>query len=186
MLHRCCRKKIQFYYWPFGQITSFKMTIWPLLKGVLVIHITDFRTLYFPTLSIIIQHPQVWTNLLHWCRKKTIWFKYWPFGQIRSFEYGLFTLEKELIALNVPCQHLIPAFNAWAACAQHNTQLYPWLPPTFLGMDDLTTESSFESQVTLVNDVLGLLFDMLSMGVCTTRHLQTSAWLLQELNVCST
>ena len=65
--------------------------------------------------------------------------------------------------------------NAWAACAQHNTQLYPRLPPTFLAMDDLTTESSFESQATWVNDVLGLLFDMLSMGVCTTRHLQTSA-----------
>ena len=28
-------------------------------------------------------------------------------------------------------------------------------------------------------------FDMLSMRVCTTRHRQTSGWLVQELNVCT-
>ena len=39
---------------------------------------------------------------------------------------------------------------------------------SFLGMDDLIIESSFDSQSTLVIDVLGLFVDMLSMGVCPT------------------
>ena len=47
-------------------------------------------------------------------------------------------------------------------------------------MDDLTTERSFDSFI----DVLGLYFDMLSMGVCT-RFWQTSGRLVQELNVCT-
>ena len=38
-------------------------------------------------------------------------------------------------------------------------------------MDDLTTERSFDSQAALVIDMLGLFFDTLSMGVCTTRRL---------------
>ena len=50
-------------------------------------------------------------------------------------------------------------------------------------MDDLTTERSFDSQATWVIDVLYLLFDMLSMGVCTTMHWQLSSRLVQELNV---
>ena len=52
-------------------------------------------------------------------------------------------------------------------------------------MDDLTTERTFDSRVTWVVDVLGLLLDMLSMGVCTIRHWQTSCRLIQELNVCT-
>ena len=52
-------------------------------------------------------------------------------------------------------------------------------------MDDLTTERSFDSQVVCVIGVLGLLFDLLSTGVCTTRHWQTSSRLVQELNVCT-
>ena len=32
---------------------------------------------------------------------------------------------------------------------------------------------------------LAYLFDMVSMGVCTTRHLQTSGRRVQELNVCT-
>ena len=39
------------------------------------------------------------------------------------------------------------------------------LPPSFLGAGDLTTERSFDSQATWVIDVLGLVFDMLSMGL---------------------
>ena len=35
-------------------------------------------------------------------------------------------------------------------------------------MDDPTTERSFDSPVTWVIDMLGLIFDMLSLGVCTT------------------
>ena len=33
--------------------------------------------------------------------------------------------------------------------------------------------------------MLGLFFDMLFMGICTTRHWQTSGRLVQELNVCT-
>ena len=51
-------------------------------------------------------------------------------------------------------------------------------------MDDLTTERSLDSQATRVVDVLGYFLDMLSKGVCTTRRWQTSARLVQELNVC--
>ena len=41
----------------------------------------------------------------------------------------------------------------------HNTRTHDdRLPPSFLGVDDLTTESSFDSQATWVIDVLGLLF----------------------------
>ena len=52
-------------------------------------------------------------------------------------------------------------------------------------MDDLTTESSFDSQFIWVFDVLGLFFDMLSMGVSTTSYWQASGRLVQELNVCT-
>ena len=48
-------------------------------------------------------------------------------------------------------------------------------------MDDLTTERRFDSEATCVTDVLGL-FGMISMGVCTARHWQTSVRLVQELN----
>ena len=48
-------------------------------------------------------------------------------------------------------------------------------------MDDLITERSFDSQAKLVIDVLGLLFVMLSMVVCTNKHWQTSGRLVQEL-----
>ena len=51
-------------------------------------------------------------------------------------------------------------------------------------MYDLTIDSSFDSQATLVVDVLRP-FLTLSMGVCTTRHSQTSGRLVQELNVCA-
>ena len=52
-------------------------------------------------------------------------------------------------------------------------------------MDDLTIEHSFDSQATWIIDVLGLFFDMLPIGVCTTGHLQTSGRLVQELNICT-
>ena len=50
---------------------------------------------------------------------------------------------------------------------------------------DHTTESYFDLQATWVINVFGLLSDMLSMGVCTTRHWQASGRLVQELNVCT-
>ena len=43
-------------------------------------------------------------------------------------------------------------------------------------------ESSFDSQATWVIDVFGIFLDMLSMGICTTRHWETSGRLVQELN----
>ena len=54
--------------------------------------------------------------------------------------------------------------------------------PGHVCMDNLTTGRSFDSHITWVIDVLGLFFDMSSMGVFTTRHCQTSGRLVQELN----
>ena len=42
---------------------------------------------------------------------------------------------------------------------------------------------SFDVQAIWVFEVLGLFFDMLSMGVCATRHWQMSGRLLQECDV---
>ena len=69
----------------------------------------------------------------------------------------------------------------------HNTRPPARLPPFSKGMDDLTTGRSFDSQATCtqVIDMIGSFFEMLSMGVCTTRHWQTSSRLVQELNVCT-
>ena len=46
-------------------------------------------------------------------------------------------------------------------------------------------KTCFDSQATRVIDVLGLFFDMLSIGVCTTRHWPTSGRLVQELSACT-
>ena len=55
----------------------------------------------------------------------------------------------------------------------HYTRLHARLPPSLLGRDArmTSTERSFGSQATWVFDVLDSFFDMLSMVVCTTRHL---------------
>ena len=50
----------------------------------------------------------------------------------------------------------------------HNTRPQPLLPPRHGCVDDLITVCSFDSQATWVIDVLGLIFDMLSMGACKT------------------
>ena len=47
----------------------------------------------------------------------------------------------------------------------------------------LTIECSFDLQATWVIDELGLIFGMISMGVYTTRYLQMSGRLVEELNV---
>ena len=49
---------------------------------------------------------------------------------------------------------------------------------------DLTTERRFDSQGTWDIDVPGLIFDIPSRGVCTTRHWQKSGRLVQDINVC--
>ena len=52
----------------------------------------------------------------------------------------------------------------------HTTRPHACLPPSYLGMDGLTTERSFDLQATLVFDVVVLFGNMLSVAVCTTRH----------------
>ena len=71
----------------------------------------------------------------------------------------------------------------------HDTCPHVRLSPSFLGMDvttGLTTKPSFDSPGNWIIDVPDLIFDMLSMmGVCKTRHWQTSGRLVQKLNVCT-
>ena len=52
-------------------------------------------------------------------------------------------------------------------------------------MDDLTTESNFDSQASFRPSICLAVLDMLPMGVCTTGHRQTSGRLIQVLNVCT-
>ena len=59
---------------------------------------------------------------------------------------------------------------------------WAWMWPQ---VPDPTTEHSIDLQAMWVIDVLGLFFDMLSMGECTTRHWQMSSRLVQELNDCT-
>ena len=70
----------------------------------------------------------------------------------------------------------------------HNTQPHARLPTSFLGMEAWMTS---QLNVELIRKPRGVLmclayfFDMLSMGVCKTRHWQTSGRLVQELNTCT-
>ena len=72
----------------------------------------------------------------------------------------------------------MPAFNSRTNCMGSPGKIYDCPPnchpvlwvrirPQY---PDLITERSFDSKVTWVTDVLGLFFNMLSMGVYTTRH----------------
>ena len=67
---------------------------------------------------------------------------------------------------------------------RHNTRPHFRLSHIFLGLDDISTERNFDSLATWIIDVL-CFFDMLSMGVCSTRHRETPGRLVQELNVCT-
>ena len=69
----------------------------------------------------------------------------------------------------------------------HKTQPPARLVPSFLGKNAWMTSqlNVFSSQATWVIDVLGLCFDMLSMGVLKNRHWHTSGRLVQELNLCT-
>ena len=70
----------------------------------------------------------------------------------------------------------------------HITRPHARFSPSFLGMNAWITS---QLNVALFFKLRGLLaclpyyFDMLSVGVCTTRHCQTSGRLVQELNVCT-
>ena len=75
-------------------------------------------------------------------------------------------------------------------CGQpgHYTRPHDRLPTQFYGhgcKNDLTAERNVNSQATWVIYALGLLFDVLSMDVSTTRHWQISGRLVHELNVCT-
>ena len=74
---------------------------------------------------------------------------------------------KYMVDTILQCRYLIPALNAWAARAQYLTA-HPAASqfPGHGRLDDLTTE---RSKGMWVIDVLGLFFDMLSMGA-GTRH----------------
>ena len=81
------------------------------------------------------------------------------------------------MAIDTQCQHLTPALNTYAVRVRHTTT-HP-IATQFSGhgcMDHLTTER-FDSQATRFIDVLGF-FEMLSMGVCTTRHWRTTVCLV--------
>ena len=69
---------------------------------------------------------------------------------------------------------------------ENNTRQHVGMPPSFITghgcMDHLTNKRSFDSQDTLVIDVLGFQ-KMLSMGICTSRHLQTFGHPVQDLNI---
>ena len=79
----------------------------------------------------------------------------------------------------IQCRHLIPALNAGKT--ERNTRPHAQLPPSFLDTYARVTSQLNASYVDHWSTLL--IFDMLSMGVCTTRHCQTSSQLLQESNV---
>ena len=66
----------------------------------------------------------------------------------------------------------------------HNTRPHIRLQSSLLDIDAwMTSQLNVGLISKLRGDVLGLFFDMLSMGICTTRHWQTSGPLVQELIV---
>ena len=66
----------------------------------------------------------------------------------------------------------------------HDTRPHVRFPPSLLGMDDLITERSFDSQASLVIRVLSLFFTLFS-DVYQTKYWLWSGRLVQELNVCT-
>ena len=69
-----------------------------------------------------------------------------------------------------------------------NTRPLARLPSCFLGMDAWMASQlnvALTHKVKWVIYVLGLFFDVLLIGVCTTTHWQTSRRLVPEINVCT-
>ena len=111
-----------------------------------------------------------WHRILYKCLKGTIWLE-WTQNNIKTCLF---------ISSHIQCWHLIHVQNVWAARAWYTTARP--VVTQFLDhgcMDDLTIKRTFDSQATCVIDVLGLYFEMLSMGMCTTRHWQISGRLVQ-------
>ena len=81
--------------------------------------------------------------------------------------YSFYSIMIELLHMYcVQCRHLIPALNAWAACAKYTTACP--IATQFPGhgcMDDLTTKRSFDSQTTWV------------VGMLSQNILKCYAWL---------
>ena len=80
---------------------------------------------------------------------------------------------------------LVQEINVCTVLCRHADELAKELNIGTVCMDDLTAECRLYSQATWVIDVNSLFSDILSMGVCSIRHWQTSGRLVQELNVCS-
>ena len=78
--------------------------------------------------------------------------------------------------------------NKYLGQPRYNTWPHARLPPSFMVTDAWMTS---QLNVALIRKLCGPLkclayfFGMLSMGVCTTRHWQTSGPLVQELNDCT-
>ena len=70
--------------------------------------------------------------------------------------------------------------TCWFASDQNSTMRYF---PVDASTGNISTQFSFDSKRTWVIVVLGLFFEKLSIGVCTTRHWRTSGRLVQESNV---
>ena len=72
--------------------------------------------------------------------------------------------------------------------AGHNTQPHARSPSSFLGKDAWMTS---QLKVAFIHKLRGSSMcmahfsDMLSIGVCRTRHFKTSGRLVQELNICT-
>ena len=93
---------------------------------------------------------------------------------------GVFGTHAVSVYIRVPCIYVhntVPTFNSCTKCADipgiihdrtpdHHSVSGAWMRPD---IPDLATKRTLDSQATRINDVLGLYFDMLSMGVCTTR-----------------
>ena len=70
----------------------------------------------------------------------------------------------------------------------HSTQPHAWLPPSFLGKDAWMISQLHAALIRKLRHGLICLtysFALLSIGVCTTCHCQTSGRLLLELNACT-
>ena len=89
------------------------------------------------------------------------------------------------------CHHnsrTVPTFNSCTKCVGSSGKIHDRMPDCLTGMGARTTS---QLNVALIRKLRGPLmcltyyFDMLSMGVCTTRHWQTTGRLVQELNVCT-
>ena len=70
-------------------------------------------------------------------------------------------------------------------CIHTTTRLIATRFPGHVCMCVLITERSVDLQAMWVIGVLGLLFDMLFVGVCTTSQWQASGRLVQTLNACT-